>query len=63
MTAKFESGTVVTPQRKQVTQPASSANFQFGKPVYYLKDMVLREEQAQAIEEVLSLARYEMLIF
>lgn len=63
MAAKFESGTVVTPQRKQVAQPASSTHFQLGKPVYSLKDMVLREEQAQAIEEVLSLAKYETLIF
>jgi len=63
MAGKFESGTIVAPRKKEVVPPVDSGHFQLSKPVYTLQDMVLTEQQAQAIEDVLSLVRYEKLIF
>lgn len=63
MPVKFESGMTVSPQRPRPVPPSPASVFQLTQPVYSLKDMVLRDEQAQAIEEVLALAKYESLIF
>lgn len=64
MQKKFESGPIQRPLHQENAAPSKGAEpFLLTQPSYTLQDIVLQDSQAQAIQEVLALARYEDLIY